>query len=259
MTRATARPSSTSSRTADAAPRTCSAPPATSRSPRSTCSTTSTPPARSGRHRRRRRRANVHLLQRPRLGNRASPTTPASRPTVDPSPASTILLPGPRGAANQVSFLRQEAKELEAINTMDADVDVAGGGRELVKLTRRSTRDADRDDALIRLVQQLNAHWATAHPADVPTAGPTSRRRAPRRCRRCSSRTPSGPRSSTTRARSRPSAASRILVNSAPFRNAREPLAQAFKPLGAGRANAFGVIVNHFKSKGGPAAGDRQR
>ena len=29
--------------------------------------------------------------------------------------------------------------------------------------------DADRDDAIIRLVQQLNAHWAAAHPADSTT------------------------------------------------------------------------------------------
>jgi 5'-nucleotidase len=43
---------------------------------------------------------------------------------------------------------------------------------------------------------------------------------------------------------------STILVGSAAFANAREPLAQAFKPAGAADSRAFEVIVNHFKSKG---------
>src|SRR5699024_976061 len=43
-----------------------------------------------------------------------------------------------------------------------------------------------------------------------------------------------------------------ILVNSPPFRNAREPLAQGFKHVGGTHDDAFLVIVNHFKSKGGP-------
>ena len=34
------------------------------------------------------------------------------------------------------------------------------------------------------------------------------------------------------------------------FDNAREPLAQAFKPVGGGVGSTFAVIVNHFKSKG---------
>ena len=38
-----------------------------------------------------------------------------------------------------------------------------------------------------------------------------------------------------------------------PFANAREPLAQAFKAVGDRRRAAFGVIVNHFKSKSRPA------
>ena len=49
-----------------------------------------------------------------------------------------------------------------------------------------------------------------------------------------------------------------------PFDNAREPLAQFFKPVGHPNSDGFAVIVNHFKSKGdadsgdggGPAAGD---
>jgi predicted extracellular nuclease/2',3'-cyclic-nucleotide 2'-phosphodiesterase (5'-nucleotidase family) len=49
-----------------------------------------------------------------------------------------------------------------------------------------------------------------------------------------------------------------------PFDNAREPLAQYFKPVGHPNSDGFAVIVNHFKSKGdadsgdggGPATGD---
>ena len=41
-----------------------------------------------------------------------------------------------------------------------------------------------------------------------------------------------------------------MLVGNAAFNNAREPLAQAFKIRGTGDADAFGVVNNHFKSKG---------
>ncbi len=45
--------------------------------------------------------------------------------------------------------------------------------------------------------------------------------------------------------------------STAPFNNAREPLAQAFKPKGLGDDAAFAVVVNHFKSKGcGGETGD---
>ena len=44
--------------------------------------------------------------------------------------------------------------------------------------------------------------------------------------------------------------ASQILRDEVNFDNAREPLAQAFKPAGGSDASAFAVIVNHFKSKG---------
>ena len=60
----------------------------------------------------------------------------------------------------------------------------------------------------------------------------------------------------------RPVGQSDILFGTNEFANAREPLAQAFKAKGAPDADAFGVIVNHFKSKGDnaspapPATGD---
>lgn len=47
--------------------------------------------------------------------------------------------------------------------------------------------------------------------------------------------------------------ASQVLTGSAAFSNAREPLAQAFKPKNAADSSAFAVVVNHFKSKGSGA------
>ena len=41
-----------------------------------------------------------------------------------------------------------------------------------------------------------------------------------------------------------------LFHDDAAFNDAREPLAQAFKAKGADDADAFAVIVNHFKSKG---------
>ncbi|MFL6061070.1 MAG: Ig-like domain repeat protein, partial [Marmoricola sp.] len=41
-----------------------------------------------------------------------------------------------------------------------------------------------------------------------------------------------------------------------PFDNAREPLAQYFKPVGTPNSAGFAVIVNHFKSKGGTSTSD---
>ena len=41
-----------------------------------------------------------------------------------------------------------------------------------------------------------------------------------------------------------------------PFDNAREPLAQYFKPVGYPNSDGFAVIVNHFKSKGGTSTSD---
>lgn len=172
----------------------------------------------------------------------------------DSSTTPATVLPGPRGAANQANFLRQEAKELAAINTMDADV-------MSLEEVENSTKvgDTDRDDAIIRLVGQLNAHWAAAHPAYVGDRWAYAP--SPRTAAQPTLLEQDAIRSAFIY---NPQAVelvgpSRILLNSAPFRNAREPLAQAFKPLGSGRANAFGVIVNHFKSKGdssGTASGD---
>ena len=178
---------------------------------------------------------------------------------VDPLTGLNVKGLGPRGAANQASFDRQEDKELEAINTIDADVMSLEEVENSIKLYDASIDgpngvDRNRDDALTRLVQELNVHWAAGHPSYVgnrwayvasprPEALPTVAEQDA--IRSAFIYNPS---------KVEPVGTSQVLVNSAPFRNAREPLAQAFKPLGSGRADAFIVIVNHFKSKGGPTA-----
>ncbi len=151
---------------------------------------------------------------------------------------------GPRGAADPVNLERQESKIVAAINALDASV------VSLEEIENSAKFGKDRDFALSTLVDALNEEagagtWAFApsppasllpplaeqdvirnafifKPGDVERAGP-----------------------------------SKVLRNSAPFANAREPLAQAFRPVGGGADQTFAVIVNHFKSKGsGGATGD---
>ena len=143
---------------------------------------------------------------------------------------------GPRGAARTEDFERQQGKIVTAINAMDVDIVSLEEIENSIALG-----EADRDDAVSALVAALNAdagstRWAFApspavlpdlaeqdvirtafiyNPATVDLVGP-----------------------------------SKVLVGSAAFANAREPLAQAFVAEGGQDADAFGVIVNHFKSKG---------
>jgi predicted extracellular nuclease/2',3'-cyclic-nucleotide 2'-phosphodiesterase (5'-nucleotidase family) len=179
---------------------------------------------------------------------------------VDPLTGLNVKNLGPRGAANQANFKRQEDKELEAINTIDADVMSLEEVENSIKLYSNEPpivsdpADANRDDAVSHLVGVLNTHWANAHPGYVGPRwafAPSPRPEA----------LPSVAEQDAIRSAFiyNPSkvelvGASQVLVNSAPFRNAREPLAQAFKPLGGGREDAFIVVVNHLKSKGGPTA-----
>ncbi|HEV2797466.1 MAG TPA: ExeM/NucH family extracellular endonuclease, partial [Nocardioides sp.] len=159
----------------------------------------------------------------------------------------TANAPGPRGAATLVSFKRQEDKELEAINTMDADVLSLEEVENAVKIG-----DYDRDAALKQLVPALNAHWAANHDdADDALGDRWAYVASPR---------PAAQATVAEQDAIRPAfiynpravqtvGASQMLVNSAPFRNAREPLAQAFKRVGGNRDDGFIVIANHFKSK----------
>ena len=237
---ATARPASPSSRTATPLPTTCSAPPATSRSPRSTCSTTSTRPARSGRPRRRdparsttrctyySDRAAAHRIDRRHAYDDATDgVAPITGLTIPPRPARC-------GHTRRASCARRPRSSRPSTRWTPTSC------RWRRSRTPPRSATADRDDRdrsawsaaqrpLGRRAPRRDSRPLGVRPVAAPrgAADPAGAGRHPVR------------RSSTTRTRSRPSGRSRILTNSAPFRNAREPLAQAFKPLGAGRADAL--------------------
>ncbi len=149
---------------------------------------------------------------------------------------------GPRGAWSAASFQRQEAKIVNAINTLDADV----VSLEEIENSRK-VDGTDRDEAVSALVVALNVaagatRWAYAPSpaeADLPPVADEDVIR--------------------TALIYNPATIdlvgeSQILTGSAPFANAREPLAQAFKAVGAQDADGFAMIVNHFKSKGSSGA-----
>jgi len=136
------------------------------------------------------------------------------------------------------------------INTIDADV------MSLEEIENSVQFGKDRDDALSKLVDALNAdagytRWAYAPspaPADLP---PTAEQDVIRTAFIYNPSTvqPVGP--------------SKVLSDQSgtgqPFANAREPLAQEFKRTGALDSDGFLVVVNHLKSKGDskpPATGD---
>lgn len=148
---------------------------------------------------------------------------------------------GPRGAADDVSFARQQSKIVTGINRLGASV------VSLEEIENSAKFGEPRDTALSGLVGALNVAaganiWAyvpspaadqlppldqqdvirTAFiykPADVSLVGPSS-----------------------------------VLTGDSgdgqPFSIAREPLAQGFKKVGAADSDAFLVVANHWKSKG---------
>lgn len=156
---------------------------------------------------------------------------------------------GPRGAATQVSFERQQAKIVNAINTMDAEIVALEEIENSIKLLG----ETNRDDAVAALVAALNAEagagtWKFVHSPGESTVGAAVGEQDAIRSAfiyKPASVAPVGQ--------------SDILFGTTEFANAREPLAQAFKPAGGTKSQAFAVIANHFKSKGDsepPATGD---
>jgi predicted extracellular nuclease len=146
---------------------------------------------------------------------------------------------GPRGAANDASLQRQQAKIVTGINRLGASI------VSLEEVENSAKFGQPRDAALATLVDALNAAagatvWAYVpspavlpaiadedvirsafiyKPADVALVGPST-----------ILTTSSGP--------------------GQPFSIAREPLAQGFKKVGAQDSDAFLVVTNHWKSKG---------
>lgn len=145
---------------------------------------------------------------------------------------------GPRGAAEDDDLVRQRDKIVSAINTMDADIVSLEEIENSVALG-----EPDRDDALASLVDALNTaagttRWAYAVSPDAADLPPLAEQDVIRTAFIYNPDTVDLVGGSV------------VLTGSAAFGNARQPLAQAFKPKGADDATTFGVIVNHFKSKG---------
>ncbi|MGA8255246.1 MAG: ExeM/NucH family extracellular endonuclease [Nocardioides sp.] len=141
---------------------------------------------------------------------------------------------GPRGAWDDANFQRQQAKIVNSINALGADV------VSLEEIENSAVVDGvDRDEALETLVAALNAdagetRWAFVDsPATVPADEDVIR---------------------TAFIYDPETTAlvgdAEILVGEPAFDNAREPLAQAFKAIESPDADGFVVIANHFKSKG---------
>ncbi|MDJ0337876.1 ExeM/NucH family extracellular endonuclease [Cryobacterium sp. PH31-O1] len=144
-----------------------------------------------------------------------------------------------RGAATQLSFERQQAKIVAAINALDADV------VSLEEIENSAAFGKDRDDALANLTAALNAGagseiWSfVASPRALPASEDVIR----------------------TAFIYKPAVVetvgdSIILTESVAFNGrAREPLAQAFALVGD-TESSFLAIVNHFKSKGSGTGAD---
>ncbi len=149
----------------------------------------------------------------------------------------TDASPGPRGAATDASLARQQAKIVAAINKLGASI------VSLEEIENSVRLGQDRDAGVSTLVGALNAAagagtWAFAPSPAAADLPPTADQDVIR-----------------TAFIYKPAdvslvGGSKVLVGSAAFADAREPLAQGFKATGAPDSDAFAVIVNHFKSKG---------
>jgi 5'-nucleotidase len=146
-----------------------------------------------------------------------------------------------RGAATQESFERQQSKIVSAVNGLDADV------VSLEEIENSARFGQDRDAAVSTLVDALNAdlgadEWSyVPSPASVPTNEDVIRLAFIYKVGTIE--TVGG---------------STILTDAPAFSNARQPLAQAFRPVAAADSDdaTFVAIANHFKSKGSGSGAD---
>ncbi|WP_119698193.1 ExeM/NucH family extracellular endonuclease [Microbacterium halotolerans] len=139
---------------------------------------------------------------------------------------------GPRGAANEENLERQQTKIVNAISDLDASV------VSLEEIENSAHYEKDRDFAVAALVDALNAQegagvWDYAEsPDDLPVSEDVIRNAFIFRT-----------------ADVELVGESHILADDPAFENAREPLVQAFAPVGGDDDDAFLVATNHFKSK----------
>ena len=144
-----------------------------------------------------------------------------------------------RGAANQDDLQRQQAKIVTAINALGADV------VSLEEIENSARFGKDRDSALSILVDALNADagsdvWEfVPSPAALPANEDVIRLAFIYKAGVVESVGDSS-----------------ILTGSAAFSNARQPLAQAFRPVGGDVDSTILAIANHFKSKGSGSGAD---
>jgi len=150
-----------------------------------------------------------------------------------------------RGAWDPDDLQRQQDKIVAAVNALDADV--VG----LMEIENSARVDGDPDEALATLVDALNAAAGAGTWAYVPSSAELP---------------PADQQDTITNALIyRPAAVETVgdaralgtqSGDDQAFGNAREPIGQAFAPVGGGEA--LFVVVNHLKSKGsaGPWPGD---
>ncbi|TFC49762.1 ExeM/NucH family extracellular endonuclease [Cryobacterium sp. TMT2-17-1] len=142
-----------------------------------------------------------------------------------------------RGAATQVSFERQQAKIVSAINALDAHVIT------LEEIENSARFGKDRDFALANLVTALNTDagspvWAfVPSPAALPASEDVIRT------------------AFIYKTAAVETVGGSTIFDDAAFVNARQPLAQAFQLVGDA-GSSFLAIVNHFKSKGSGTGAD---
>ncbi|GAA5189656.1 ExeM/NucH family extracellular endonuclease [Rugosimonospora acidiphila] len=148
---------------------------------------------------------------------------------------------GPRGAADDVNFARQQSKIVTGINRLGASI------VSLEEIENSSKFGEPRDTALAGLVDALNAAagsnvWAYAPSPSADQLPPLDQQDVIR-----------------TAFIYKPAdvalvGSSTVLTGDSgpgqPFSIAREPMAQGFKKAGATDQDAFLVVANHLKSKG---------
>jgi 5'-nucleotidase len=152
----------------------------------------------------------------------------------NPVTVNTCSGQGPRGAADATNLKRQQDKIVTALNALDADV------VSLEEIENSAKFGPDRDAALSALVDALNEgsasdEWAfVPSPANVPDVATEDVIRNAFIYKKAAVST----------------VGESVILEDPAFHNARDPLAQAFKPSVGTDEDAFTVIVNHFKSKG---------
>jgi len=142
-----------------------------------------------------------------------------------------------RGAANADNFKRQQDKIVAAIAKSGADVVT------LMEVENSAQFGKNRDDALAKLVGALN----------IATPGIWDYVRSPANAPPLSDEDMIRTAFIFKKAAAEPVGESIIHNDTTAFANARKPLAQVFKPVGAADDKMFIAIANHFKSKGSAA------